>query len=181
MVMKYTEKEWFKDGNFWRHRNPESGDAGDLIYNTMARIIDMEDQSDWAHASFDVCKQLLSEGKRWPDRLTQANTAKNRLQWKLCKGYTRPQDAMTRDPYVGTIACALFLDRPEEILSITIPWSCYSPATWRWLRTLKHDRQSLWVQRLDYYRALSVVIKNSSNPNIVENKKDAEEGELEVL
>ena len=178
------KKQWFKDGNFWRH--PGSWDCGDLIFNTMARIIDMGDISDWAHASFDECKQLLSEDKRWPDRLNQENTAKNMLQYWWAKflwrlnlrelTHSRPQSGMTRDPYIATITCALHLSRPEEILAITIPCTSYSTATWRWLKTLKHDRQPIWVQRLDYYRALSVVIKNSNDPNIVENKEDAEGG-----
>ena len=174
---------WFKDGNFWRH--PGSSNAGDLIFNTMARIIDMEDTSDWAHASFDECKQLLSEDKRWPDRLTQEDTAKSMLQYRWVRflyrlnlrklRYSRPQDGMTRDPYVATITCALHLGRPEEISAITIPWTSYSRATWLWRRILIKDKQSMWVQRLDYYRALSVVIKNGSNPNIVANKEDIED------
>ena len=150
------DKQWFKDGYFWRH--PGSRDAGDLIYNTMSRIIDMEDKSEWAYISLDFCILLLFDGKRWPNRLNQDNTAKNWFQWKwsrLLKNgkYTRPQTNMTRDPYIATITCAIFLGGHDYIQNIHIPIHLYSLKTWRWRRRLIKDSRPDWVQRLDYLRS----------------------------
>ena len=169
--------DWNKDENFWIHS--KSSNAGDVQYNTMSRIIDMEDQSDWAHDSLDECIELLSQRKRWPERMNQENTAKNWIQWKWSKWglgkkiYSRPRGAMTRDPYVAVITCALHLGRPEEIQNIKIPWYCYSRETWKWKRELERDNLPFWRQRVRYYRALSKTLKYGNNPNIIANKKEA--------
>ena len=160
--------KWRLDGFLWRDRN--SGDSGDVIYNTMTRIIDMEVRDQWAHYSFEYCCTLLRHNKRWPDRLNQENTAKNRIQWWLSDRYTRPQDDMTRDPYIACICCAMHLGRPEDIEDIRIPWYLYHRKTWRWRKKLIKDDRELWKKRLSYYRALAVVIKNSDDPNIIANK-----------
>lgn len=152
-------RNWFKDGYFWRH--PGSANAGDLIYNTMSRIIDMQDKSDWAHTALDYCILLLFERKRWPYRLNQDNTAKNWFQWKWSKllkngKYTRPQGNMTRDPFIATITCCLFLDRWEHIEAIKLPIHLYTPKTWRWRRRLIKDNRKQYVQRLSYMKATAV-------------------------
>jgi len=162
--------DWYKDEYFWRH--PGSGDAGDLIYNTMARVIDMGDRSNWAHESYYRCKKLLEQGKRWPNYLSLASTAPNFLVWWFCKGYTRPQCFMTRDPYVAVIACAFHLGRGEEVVSITIPWYCYSRETWRWRRRLIEDNRPAWRRRLTHYKALATGINTMDDPNIIANMED---------
>lgn len=138
-------KNWYKDGYYWRH--PGSGDAGDLIYNTMSRIIDMDDKSEWAYTSLLDCINLLNEGKRWPDRLTQTDTARTWLGWKLSKKLTRPQHILTRDPFIATITCAIYLDMDYQL---TIPWYCYYRRVSKWKRRLETDKRPDWRKRLDY-------------------------------
>ena len=168
-----TPELWWKDGFFWRH--PSSGDAGDLIFNTLARIIDMNDKSEWAKCSLLECMDLLLVDKRWPDRLNQENTAKNRLQWWFGKGYTRPQDDMTRDPYVAFYCCALFLGFSNWIEMVPIPWYCFSPGVSWWRHKLMRPRKKPWWRwRLDHYQYLALAIKTSDDPNIISNKDENE-------
>ena len=151
--------DWFKDGPYWRH--PDSGDAGDLVYNTMSRIIDMQDKSEWAEFSLLECMDLLIVGKRWPDRLNYIPTG-------------RSQTKMTRDPYIAFYCCAMFLGRPEYVEYVEMPWYCYSPRTWRWHRRLiKKPDKPWWKLRLRHYRDLAMAIKTSNNPNIIKNKEEA--------
>ena len=149
-------KDWFRDGFFWRH--PGSTGPGDLIYNTMSRIIDMNDKSDWAYTSLDWCILLLDRRKRWPNRLNKDNMAKNWFQWKwsqLLKNgkYSRPQGNMTRDPFIAVITCCLHLGVHEYIEHIRIPLHLYTPNTWRWKRRLVKDSRADWIQRLGYLKA----------------------------
>lgn len=144
-------KDWFKDGYFWRHN--QSTGPGDLIYNTMSRIIDMNDKSDWAYTSLDWCIILLYDRKRWPNRFNREDMAKNWFQWKLSGGrYTRPQGNMTRDPFIAVITCCLHLEVHEYIEHIHIPLHLYNPKTWRWKSRLIKDSRPDWIQRLDYLR-----------------------------
>lgn len=150
------DEQWFKDGYFWRHS--VSTNAGDLIYNTMSRIIDMRDKSDWAYSALDACFLLLFDRKRWPNRLSRDDMAKNWFQWQWSKflgngKYSRPQGNMTRDPYIAVITCALFLDQHEVIENIHIPLYLYSRETWVWRRRLIKDNRKNYIQRLDYLRA----------------------------
>ena len=164
--------KWILDGNCWRDEN--SGDAGDYIYNAMSREIDMNNKSDRAHRAYEECRDLLATGRRWPDRLTQSDTAKNFIQWWLSKKYTRPQHYLTRDPYLAVITCAVHLGRADEIKDIKIPWYCYSPRTWRWRKKLIQSRKKPWWKwRLDHYRYLALAFKTSDDPNIIANKEDA--------
>jgi len=128
-------REWFKDGFFWRH--PESGNAGDLIFNTMYKIMQDGDYSDWAYSALTACADLLRSGKRWPDRLTRDDTAKNWLQWKwdmLRKNrrYSRPQQVLTRDPFIAVYAAAFKMNRWQLIEVVTVPWYLYRPTLWNW-------------------------------------------------
>lgn len=176
------EKQWFKDGNFWRH--PGSGDYGDLIFNTMSRIIDMEDKTDWAYSSLKECADLLKIDKRWPDRFNELEDAKNVVvyRWNMFlkwlgvdKEYPeRAQNDMTRDPYIAFYCCAMFLGEDHYIKEIKIKWYTYSPGTFRWRKRLIGNKKPNWVNRLEYYRSLAKVIKYSDDPNIVANKKEAE-------
>lgn len=162
---------WIKGDYLWIDQ--DSGDAGDIIYNSMSKIIDMEDRSIWANDSLSYCIALLDNHQRWPDMLNQENTAKNFLQWWLNDKYSRPQHFLTRDPYYSVICCAEFLKRADEIESIKIPWYCFSPAMWIWRRKLIKDNRPNWRKRLTHYKALATQIATSDDPNIIANKKEA--------
>ncbi|MCJ7696518.1 MAG: hypothetical protein MUO40_13995 [Anaerolineaceae bacterium] len=159
---------WIMYGDCWKAK--ESGDAGDFIYNAMARDSDMGDTSPRAHRAYKFCKDLLAEGKRWPDDLNQENTAKNRLQWWWNDWYTRPQDDMTRDPYVAVICRAEELGRSSEIADIKIPWYCYHRGTWKWRKRLISDARPAWRKRLTHYMVKATTISTSHDPIIIANK-----------
>ena len=42
---------------------------GDLIYNTMRKIIDESERGSWAYIALSECFWLLIDGKRWPDSM----------------------------------------------------------------------------------------------------------------
>ena len=131
---------WYKDSFFWRHN--ESSNAGDLIFNTMDKVLRDSDTSDWAVDALYSCANLLIDGKRWPNRLNQADTAKTWLQWKWYKWglgktvYSRPQQTMTRDPYIAFYADCIRLDHPERIREIKLPWNAFAPSTYYWRKYL---------------------------------------------
>jgi len=175
------KKQWFKDGNFWRH--PGGGNYGDLIFNTMSRIIDMGDESEWAYSSLHECADLLIAHKRWPDRFNDPNDAKNLIVYKwnkflkwlgVEKDYPgRFQSGMTRDPYVAFYCCAMFLGEEHYIGEVKNVWYSANLNYLLWRKRLMGNRKLPWVNRLEYYRSLAKVILYSTNPNIVANKEDA--------
>jgi hypothetical protein len=90
------EKNWYKDGYFYRAQSPKweldvygftPNGKGDLISNTMAKIIDDQDRSEWAYDSFLMCFDLLRAGIRWPDRMNSSKDAPNRIVWYLKKRF----------------------------------------------------------------------------------------------
>ena len=150
--------DWYKDGFYWRH--PDSGDAGDLIFNTLSRIIDMDDDSDWAWEAFCECGMLLEQGKRWPDRFNDIPTR-------------RSQTKMTRDPYTVYYTLAVKWGCIDLIEGIRMPWYCYSPIVWRWKKRLIKERKKPWWRwRLSHYRYLALVFKTSDDPNIISNQSE---------
>lgn len=165
-----TEREWFKDGPFWRH--PDSTGPGDLIFNTCYKIIQDVDVSPWALEALTACCQLLKARKRWPDRLSLDNTAKNWIQWQWSKlegdhRYSRPQGDMTRDPYIAWISACVLTRNEYLIKGVSIPWYLsnpfYAPKTMRWRRKLIKDDRKVYVKRLSYLRALAVSFKFESS------------------
>ena len=146
-----------QDGFFWVH---DGGDAGDLIYNTLSRILDQDDNSDWAWESFESCGQLLKQGKRWPNSMNDIPTK-------------RSQTLMTRDPYIVYYTLAVKWDCIDLVKDLPMPWYCFSPIVSLWRHKLINDNQPLWKKRLDYYRAKAVVFKNHNDPNIIANENEA--------
>ncbi len=146
---------WYKDSCYWRNKSldwevanygePVNG-KGDLISNTMMRIIEQGDKSSWAYNSLMYCQNLLRNRKRWPDRMNQNIDAKSSIQWRWSKQMQklevnktvkyRPQHHMTRDGFIYTICCAVHLDRIDIIKKVRIPWYLYRPSVFAWRRYL---------------------------------------------
>ena len=179
---------FYKDGYFWRTHSPDwelekygfrPNGCGDLIFNTCAKIIDDNDQSIWAADAIVGCSWLLRHRMRWPDYMN-GNDAKNRLQWwrskLLFKLYIRktvmyrPQNVMTRDPYIAFYT--LIADNPDWINETSIPWPLFNPGVWTWRRylitgkglwlyyflTLNYPKQD-YVKRLRRYMDMAVHYK----------------------
>lgn len=175
--MKTEADNWYKEGLFWRsiYKHWEYDKygfspcgMGDLIFNTMTKIISYNDKSDWAYCSLDACASLLLFGKRWPDDMNNDRISKNGLQYLFSKiryrifggqQLYRPQGSLTRDPYIALYACAVFLGRYQYIDIVKPPWWLYSRNTWRWRRRLLKDNRKDYVIRLGYLRSLANVMK----------------------
>lgn len=189
---------WFKDGNFWRKagepwektlRGIYTHGLGDLIYNTLSKIVDDNDTSDWAYDALDACYNLLLCGQRWPDRLNGIES-KNYLHWRWSRvvykvahqrgnkwsylngfgkivvklGYKnvqkyRPQGNMTRDPFAAFDAACLHLGMSQLIEFVPIPLHLYTPQVWKNRNRLINDDRPQWIQRLGYYRAIAAKLE----------------------
>ena len=168
---------YYKDGYFWRTTGHEwevrnYGDhvhgKGDLIYNSCAKIVKDKDTSEWAIQSVYECYRLLSEGKRWPDRMSQRIDAKTQIgHWVSLllfwfkftdKVKYRPQHDMTRDPYIAFFAACVFLNI-SLIPYIKIPWYLYRPHVWRWRKRLVIDKRKPYVRELGYLMAFATANK----------------------
>jgi len=165
--MKHEWKigEYYKEGFFYV-KDASSWEKGvrwgfdrcviaDLVYDTCRKIIETDDKSPWAHLALFNCRELLFEGKRWPDYLEDnvPNHWKRnlpilkRFYFKNVKWY-RSQYSVTRDPYILLYACVVHLG--VDLGSCpNIPWYLYSPKTWAWIRALKGKRNSylFWSKR----------------------------------
>jgi hypothetical protein len=112
---------------------------GDMIYATLRKILEDEDDSDWAMEAFLYCVELLQEKKRWPDYMQftyKEFIARNSIEEVYYKlkyhdehrlhglyGIPpehpikyRPQRQMTRDPYILLYACAIFLENSPNVI-----------------------------------------------------------------
>ncbi len=159
--------DWYKDGLFWRKKSPEweffnygnvmINSKGDLGSNTMMRIVDSGDDSSWAFLSLSAVRDLLLEGKRWPDRMNQDVDAETRIEWRLSQLKQlllikktvkyRPQHQMTRDPYIYFYTACIMLGREDLIELVKMPWYLYRPGTWAWRKCLINET---WWNRLIY-------------------------------
>ena len=175
-------KVWYKYKNFWR-RGDNDGDntpqdrddgTGDLLWNTLTKIVKDEDTSSWAFDSFLSCGDLLVDKKRWPDKFNKGDEAPNRWIYYFYKylgikkyGY-RSQDDMTRDPYKAFAACyahlikagTKFCDKllEDAFLAVKPPWYLlHSRHTWRWWKRFKKDNKPHYVKRMTYFEALAIV------------------------
>ena len=191
---------WIKDGYFWRLPSvnnpgreyepdffgfPVNG-LGDLIFNTCNQILRRKDRSVWAYSALQQCGDLLLERKRWPDRMDPGYlSADSWLEWKISiwrweQGLEnthlyRPQNHMTRDPFIAYYTLAVFLDRIQFIEVVKIPFYLYRPNVWAWRKYLispnewslfwyktgtGKNHQKKYVQRLDELMAMGVEMKN---------------------
>lgn len=160
--------KWYKKNGYWRRKNDDGRDGtGDLIFNTMTKIIDDKDTSDFALIALYQCYYLLKEGIRWPNDLNLEGQAPNWWIWYVykflgIKKYKyRCQRDMTRDPYIAFFACYAHLKGVSPYYDliiefyfkeIKIPLRLYSRKTWIWRRRLlKEDRGEVRIH-LDYLR-----------------------------
>jgi len=143
---------WVKEGYFWRRKDPwlTSG-IGDIIFNTMTKIVIDNDTSDWAFEAFFSCSRLLAAGKRWPDEYN--DTYKE-----------RSQTGMTRDPYIAFGACYSHLlgqgddnELKYNLQAVKPPFKIWwwTPSFYIWWRRLTRDNRRQFVNRLGYFKALA--------------------------
>jgi len=179
--------EWYKWGYFWRRGDADEdegpldrGDGtGDVIFNTLTKIVVDQDTSTWAYTAFFSCVYLLENRKRWPDEMNTGYEARNmvgywiRKVWRMVFGshkpLYKPQSRMSRDPFIAAGACYWHLKENCENLNIQlniffrnleIPLHlCYAMTTCRWFRRLKVDGRKFYVKQLDYFKAKAVVNK----------------------
>ena len=148
---------------------------GDLLFNTLDKIEEDNDTSEWAKISLIMCAGLLKDRKRWPDTMNRANDAKTRIGWRwsqLCRRLNirktekyRSQNSLTKDPFYPFYYLCIKFGRRDLIEQVKIPLRLYRPEIWRWRRRLIKDNSKDYVKRLRYYRALSIV-KNYENQTI---------------
>lgn len=161
--MTWDIEEFYKEGYFYRGPEKEwefdeygfyPRGLGDLIYNTLRKIIETNDKNKWAHWALVASGDLLIQGKRWPDDLDPIGAT------------YRSQFSMTRDPWVAYYACAMHLDRKQFIFRKP-PWRLYSPEVWAWRRALLGKRNCYrlfrWLSppRRDFVKALDNLMWNA--------------------
>lgn len=136
---------WEKDGFFWLRKSPspESG-IGDIIFNTTTKIVMDNDLSDWAQVSYTKNGTLLVEGKRWPDKYGVSYQG-------------RPQNDLTRDPYIGFgLLYSHLLDHMDEAaLNAYFDKIEPPPLLSVWWRRLKEDKRPQWIIRLNGFKGLA--------------------------
>ena len=179
---------YVRDGEPWQIQKYGHNhlSKGDIIYNTMRKIVDDDDRSVWAVNALKITRDLLKQGKRWPDSLRHYYDARNFIGWKwsvfvcwqeklllggdwiVVEEY-RPQGNITRDPYIYFFMACVTLDKKHMIYNVNIPWYLFSPATWGWVYYLKTGRglslyeifekpvnKRDYVKRLEHYRRMAV-------------------------
>ena len=173
-------KTWYKYEYFWRRGDKDGDDSpqdrgdgtGDLIFNTVTKIIIDRDSSPWAIESFMVCADLLINRKRYPDEFLVGRETPNMIVYwwkkrmKKESGLLKPQGRMSRDPFTvhGALYAFLMLKLDDEKIKnkitekfnqITVPLHLqYSFQTIKWWRKLKKDDRVHYVKRLSYFKAL---------------------------
>ena len=178
---------WYKDGYYWRHPDPpwalevrgaDSKSKGDVIFNTLSRIVDQEDRSEWAYLALMSCRGLLIGGKRWPDPFNQEGDCRGHIchYWQKlrkalkCKHWRHgPQRNLTRDPWILFYVASYKMNRFDNF-NLKPHWRLFRPNIWAWMKYLrKGDRRYLktyyrwtfpnkreYVQRLHYYISLTL-------------------------
>jgi len=183
------EKDWYKDGPFWRHPNHDgSNGKGDLIFNTCNRIVIQVDKSDWAKQAILYCWILLWVRKRWPDRMTHPMDAKswfwravNRTVNKMFDTNLpfRAQKRMSRDPFKAWICACTVVGAYRKMQLLTIPFYLYRPATWSWYRFIRKGNRFWWKMYLfwkkfsfskkDYVIRLHELMEEAADRRIIYN------------
>ena len=161
--MKHT---WEKQGYLWIKIDNGHRTYGDIIFNTMSKIVEDNDTSEWALYSWFECAGLLLQDKRWPDEFKKDNEAPNRWLWYPYKWVThwgkrkwsRPQSDITRDPHYTFGDCYTHLyGHHGELINgfmtilyhnIKLPWFVWRYSFYRWKRRLKGVNSKHFVKRL---------------------------------
>lgn len=169
--MSWDINKFYKEGHFYRGPqkdweyflygfNPRG--LGDLIYNTLRKIIETNDKSHWAYSAFQECADLLVYGKRWPDELNPPNIPG--------KEPYRSQFSVTRDPFIALWACAIHLNR-KQFIKAKPPRKLYSPEVWAWRRALLGKRncykffRRITPGRRNFVKALDDLMWNAYKKN----------------
>ena len=134
---------------------------GDLIYNTLRKIIEDDDKSPWAYAAFDKCTVLLIQGKRWPDELSPEIVnhfsilrwaTKNMYKWGWIKrALPRTQRSMTRDPWIMYYAACIHLNK-RDFIYLLPQWKLYRPLLWNLRKALIGEKNNylFWNKVSDF-------------------------------
>lgn len=145
---------------------------GDLIYNTLRKILEDNDLSAWALDSYEVCEKLLEHGLRWPTNLTYElsdRIARNRIDWEWSKllyklGVQktvkyRHQRSMTRDPWILYYCCTIHFNKPIQLCRFP-QWWLYRPKIWEWIKALqgKNNCYSFFLRILPYPKKDFVIV-----------------------
>lgn len=157
---------WYRDGLFWRRESKhwerdfygfDVDGLGDLIFNTCSRIIDTKEITTWSEQALMECGCLLEDRKRWPDYFHPGeHSANNWFQWKWSmllykleirrNHMYRPQNNMTRDPYIAFYAAIEM--HPNVFSCVKIPWWLYRPSVFAWRKyLLKGYKWSLFIHK----------------------------------
>jgi hypothetical protein len=124
-----------QEGYFYLDQRESRGN-GDLLYNTFRKIIDTNDQSEWAWIAFQKCYECLKKGQRWPDSLSDRITTTNHEQYD-----------MTQDPWILGYCCAVSLDVADMIKEARPPRFFWLPDKNAWRRALLGKRNLYWFWR----------------------------------
>ena len=141
---------WNKGEDFWRRWDS----FGDFDFNHCSKCVMDGDTSEWVINSFFKMAELLKDEKRWPDEISPKNVAKSRYIYypirvlrKILAKFDikiydkwRPQNDMTRDPYVafaalygellGSHGGKYDLKLHHTFKSVKIPFYLYRHSTW---------------------------------------------------
>ena len=172
---------WYRYYYYWR-RGDNDGDespqdrgdgTGDLIWNTLTKIVKDGDTSIWAVQSFFDCAELIRDGRRWPYEFDSGGEAPSIFIWYLhkllgIKKYAnRPENDMTRDPHIAFGACYAHLLGSGEAMrdanlkfeyeSVKMPLRIRRRTTTVWRKRMIKDNRKHYVKRLSYFRARAVV------------------------
>ena len=169
--MSWDINKFYKEGYFYRSKSPEwkinlygfaVDGLGDLLYNTLRKIKETNDKSEWAYSALLECADLLFYGKRWPDRLNPPTVPG--------KEPYRSQFSITRDPFIALYACAIHLNR-KQFIQVKPPWWLYSPEFNSWRRALLGKRncykllRRITPGRRDFVKALDDLMWNAYKQN----------------
>lgn len=183
--------ELYKYNYFWRRGDhdadysPQDRDdgTGDLLWNTLTKIVYDNDTSDWAIQSYLKCSKLLKKGQRWSREFNSKIEAPNRWIWypyralmKLFKvpsavwKWTRPETDMTRDPYYAQGQCLfhflkhkpdmpneMMADLVESFIAVKLPWYLFRFNYITWRKRLIKSTSKLYVKRIRKVKEQSYV------------------------
>lgn len=158
----------YVDGYFYRRVGGIRNGIDDLMFNTLKKIFDEEEISEWVKNSICACQSLLLRGIRYPNHMKDEHpgVARNLLHlWSLRFRklfnkdlvFYRHQRRMTRDPHTLFIAVCVKFNMYDLIEDTPIPWYLANPfygrTTWKWKRTILKEHRAIFVDRLEYYRS----------------------------
>ena len=180
--MKKATGPFHKDSYFYRRSDPpwairlyrkNTWDKGDLLSNTLKKIIDDEDFSEWAYISLGMCFGLLKEGKRWPDPFSQDIDCKTiacfywqKIKFQALKLAERLkadkiansihckfglQKNPSRDPWTYAMVAAYKMNR-FEYFTLRPQRRLWRPGFWAWMNYLESGGDPKWKRRYYFWK-----------------------------